>query len=71
MMSSIEEERRLFYVAVTRAKDRLYLSLAKFDKLKKIDYKPSQFLYEAGLVKGEFIEPEPKKKRQKKDAQSA
>jgi DNA helicase-2/ATP-dependent DNA helicase PcrA len=56
MMSSIEEERRLFYVAVTRAKDKLYLSLAKFDRVKKIDYKPSQFLYEAGLLKGEFVE---------------
>ncbi len=62
MMSSIEEERRLFYVAVTRAKDKLYLSLAKFDKVKKIDYKPSQFLHEAGLIKGEFIEPEVKEK---------
>ncbi len=56
MMSSVEEERRLFYVAVTRAKDRLSLSLAKYDKVKKIDYKPSQFLHEAGLVKGEFVE---------------
>jgi len=65
MMSSIEEERRLFYVAVTRAKDRLYLSLAKFDKLKKTDYQPSQFLYEAGLIKGEFIEPEKKGKKEK------
>ncbi|CAA6803821.1 MAG: ATP-dependent DNA helicase UvrD/PcrA/Rep, epsilon proteobacterial type 1 [uncultured Sulfurovum sp.] len=62
MMSSVEEERRLFYVAVTRAKDKLYLSLAKFDKVKKIDYKPSQFLHEAGLIKGEFIEPEVKEK---------
>jgi len=66
MMSSIEEERRLFYVAVTRAKDKLYLSLAKFDKVKKIDYKPSQFLHEAGLIKGEFIEPEIKEKKVKK-----
>ena len=56
MMSSIEEERRLFYVAVTRAKDKLYLSLAQFDKIKKIDYKPSQFLHEAGLIKSEFVE---------------
>lgn len=56
MMSSIEEERRLFYVAVTRAKDKLYLSLAKYDKMKKVDYKPSQFLHEAGLIKGEFVE---------------
>jgi len=51
MMSSIEEERRLFYVAVTRAKERLYLSYAKYDRHKKVDYKPSLFLYEAGLLK--------------------
>ena len=51
MMSSIEEERRLFYVAVTRAKERLYLSYAKYDRHKKVDYKPSPFLYEAGLLK--------------------
>jgi len=47
---SIEEERRLFYVAVTRAKDRLYLSYAKYDKIKKSNFVPSQFLYEAGLM---------------------
>ncbi|WP_295421641.1 ATP-dependent helicase [Sulfurovum sp.] len=63
MMSSIEEERRLFYVAVTRAQDKLYLSLAKFDRVKKMDYRPSQFLHEAGLVKGEFVEPEAKEKK--------
>jgi DNA helicase-2/ATP-dependent DNA helicase PcrA len=50
---NIEEERRLFYVAVTRAKDRLSLSYAKYDRVKKIDFKPSPFLYEAGLLKGE------------------
>jgi len=47
---SLDEERRLFYVAVTRAKDILYLSFAKFDKIKKQNFMPSQFLYEAGLV---------------------
>lgn len=47
----IDEERRLFYVAVTRAKDILYLSFAKNDKIKKIDFMASQFLYEAGLLK--------------------
>ena len=47
---SLDEERRLFYVAVTRAKDTLYLSYAKYDKIKKQNFMPSQFLYEAGLV---------------------
>jgi len=63
-------ESRVWYVAVTRAKDKLYLSLAQYDKVKKIDYKPSQFLHEAGLVKGEFVEPEPKKSRKKKVAEA-
>jgi len=49
----IDEERRLFYVAVTRAKKRLFLSFAKYDKIKKVEYKPSQFLYEAKLLKKE------------------
>jgi len=69
MMSSIEEERRLFYVAVTRAMDKLYLSLAKYDRVKKIDYKPSQFLHEAGLIKSEFVEPEPKIPKKKKQVE--
>ncbi len=47
----MEEERRLFYVAVTRAKDILYLSYATYDRIKKIDYLPSPFLKEAGLIK--------------------
>ncbi|HHO42203.1 MAG TPA: ATP-dependent helicase [Epsilonproteobacteria bacterium] len=46
----LEEERRLFYVAVTRAKDKLWLSLATLDKIRKIEFEPSIFLYEAGLV---------------------
>jgi DNA helicase-2/ATP-dependent DNA helicase PcrA len=47
---SLDEERRLFYVAVTRAKDILYLSYTKYDKVKKQNFLASQFLYEAGLV---------------------
>jgi len=47
---SLEEERRLFYVSVTRAKDILNLSFAKYDKIKKQNFIPSQFLYEANLV---------------------
>ncbi|MBR8463896.1 ATP-dependent helicase [Campylobacter sp. faydin G-24] len=51
MGGSLEEERRLFYVAVTRARDELYLSYAKFDKIKKVNYQPSCFLIEAGMAK--------------------
>lgn len=47
---SIEEERRLFYVAVTRAKDILYLSYAKYDKIKKMNFIASPFLKEAGMI---------------------
>lgn len=47
---SLEEERRLFYVAITRAKENLYLSYAKKDILKNIHYEGSIFLYEAGLL---------------------
>jgi DNA helicase-2/ATP-dependent DNA helicase PcrA len=47
---SINEERRLFYVAVTRAKDILYLSFARYDKIKKTEFVASQFLYEAKMI---------------------
>ncbi|OCR20470.1 ATP-dependent DNA helicase [Helicobacter pullorum] len=47
---SLEEERRLFYVAVTRAKENLYLSYAKKDVMKNISYEGSIFLYEAGML---------------------
>ncbi|KEA46648.1 ATP-dependent helicase [Campylobacter mucosalis] len=55
MGGSLEEERRLFYVAVTRAKDELYLSYARFDKIKKVNYLPSCFLVEAGMAKPEMV----------------
>ncbi|MEK7610814.1 MAG: ATP-dependent DNA helicase [Patescibacteria group bacterium] len=45
----LEEERRLFYVAVTRAKERLYLSLAKtYGGVR--EKKPSGFISELGLT---------------------
>lgn len=46
---SLEEERRLFYVAVTRAKQSLFLSYAKYDKIKRKTYEKSIFLKEAGF----------------------
>jgi DNA helicase-2/ATP-dependent DNA helicase PcrA len=43
-----EEERRLFYVAVTRAMDRLYLSWAPADPARVRPLSPTQFLAELG-----------------------
>ncbi|MCD4694190.1 ATP-dependent helicase [bacterium] len=45
----IEEERRLFYVALTRAKEKIFLSWSA-DHGGKILKKPSQFLVETGFV---------------------
>lgn len=43
-----EEERRLFYVAITRARSRLYLTLARVRRIYGTDYlqSPSSFLYD-------------------------
>ncbi|PAF48716.1 ATP-dependent DNA helicase [Helicobacter sp. 12S02232-10] len=48
----IEEERRLGYVAFTRAKDELYISFVKsrFYKGKRTELEKSRFLQEAGLM---------------------
>ncbi len=45
----IEEERRLFYVAITRAKEHLYLTSAK-DYGGKLEKKPSPFIAEMELT---------------------
>ncbi|MFA4936892.1 MAG: ATP-dependent DNA helicase [Patescibacteria group bacterium] len=45
----LQEERRLFYVAMTRAKRSLYFTYA-LDYFGKQKRKPSQFLYELGLA---------------------
>lgn len=52
--SDIEEERRLAYVAITRAKEYLTLSYAnyRFYKGKREKLKKSRFLSEAGLCEG-------------------
>jgi len=46
----ILEERRLFYVAITRAKQRLYITTAEFSGTGKTRKKPSKFIEEAGIV---------------------
>ena len=48
----LEEERRLFYVALTRAKKGLFLTWASDYGGKQLK-KPSRFLIEAGLIKEE------------------
>ncbi|HYF95919.1 MAG TPA: ATP-dependent DNA helicase [Symbiobacteriaceae bacterium] len=45
---ALEEERRIFYVGLTRAEDRLYLSWAPVDPARKKPLGPSCFLEELG-----------------------
>jgi DNA helicase-2/ATP-dependent DNA helicase PcrA len=54
--TDVEEERRLFYVGVTRARDRLYMSTFKRRMLrgKAMDAAPSRFL--SGLPE-DAVEP--------------
>jgi DNA helicase-2/ATP-dependent DNA helicase PcrA len=49
--ANVEEERRLFYVAVTRATSNLVLSYVRQTVRSKVE--PSQFLAEMGLSEGE------------------
>jgi len=46
-----EEERRLFFVGITRAKSNLYISCARYRKVRGMELRtiPSQFLYELDL----------------------
>jgi len=55
----LEEERRLFYVGVTRAKEKLYLTAANFYGEGKREKKLSPFIFETlgdGVVKSEVSE---------------
>ncbi len=57
----MEEERRLFYVAITRAKDKLYLSDTMLD-YNELDNMPSRFLKELDLNEIEFASKEAKER---------
>ncbi|MBI4669699.1 MAG: ATP-dependent helicase [Elusimicrobia bacterium] len=52
----LEEERRLFYVAMTRAKDTLTMSYAKRRLIfgSESSGSPSRFLFEAGFIGGQW-----------------
>ena len=56
MPADIEEERRLFYVGVTRAKDLLYITRPKrrTQRGRVVDLTPSRFL--EGLPEGARVE---------------
>ena len=51
----IQEERRLFYVAITRAKEKLIITYAKRYGENKTDSKPSRFLNEIDYQQNENI----------------
>jgi len=53
----LEEERRLCYVAFTRAEDRLFLSDAAGFGYDGISRCPSRFLFNAGAEEVEYVEP--------------
>ena len=57
---NVEEERRLFYVAITRARDKLYISsCAKRKKMSAtVDCQPSRFLDEIPPRLVEYHEPQ-------------
>lgn len=57
---SLEEERRLFYVAVTRARQKLFISSCQTRRMRtqKIDCLPSPFLAEIPVELTTFTEPE-------------
>lgn len=56
----LQEERRLFYVGLTRARDGVYLTRAE-DYFGKTTRKPSRFLYELGFVSEEEFKAAPTK----------
>ena len=66
----VEEERGLFYVGMTRAKDELYLLHARDRFLygRRLSGKPSPFLSEIPqeLVRTEFVPDKPRKQKQGK-----
>jgi superfamily I DNA/RNA helicase len=67
--NDIDEERRLFYVAMTRAMERLYLTHAKKRRVhgKVFDRKPSQFV--ADIEMQLKIDESPRVKKKKSEGQ--
>jgi DNA helicase-2/ATP-dependent DNA helicase PcrA len=54
---NVDEERRLFYVAMTRAEDRLALTFSIFDsQARRAPKDPSRFLFESQIVNGDDLQ---------------
>jgi DNA helicase-2/ATP-dependent DNA helicase PcrA len=53
--ASLEEERRLFYVAITRARDKLFITSCRMRKRQQtpVDVEPSRFIAE---IPGTLVE---------------
>jgi len=49
MYENIEEERRLFYVGITRSSQNLWIDHCRFMRNRSMD--PSRFLFEMGVLK--------------------
>src|SRR5205814_5126435 len=68
LTATLEEERRLLYVGMTRARDRLVLTWARRRRLfgRLLDGRPSPFLegLEAGLVQARAHAPRSRRARQ-------
>jgi DNA helicase-2/ATP-dependent DNA helicase PcrA len=64
-MEEMEEERRIAYVAFTRAKERLFLSENEGGGSANLSKFPSRFIFDAGEENLEFVHPLPDDLRKK------
>ena len=64
-MEEMEEERRIAYVAFTRAKERLFLSENEGGGSANLSKFPSRFIFDSGEQNLEFVHPLPEDLRKK------
>ena len=69
IISEIEEERRLFFVGITRAKKRLCITSSRYRTIhgRTMMTIASQFLFEAGLQPQEIVEKQEESKDKNRD----